>query len=358
MMNSVANFTRNVTLRILSTSVSTSSVARLPTSSPTSFSEPVITNVSNATNSTTRPPGVAPTPFSEIMAWSIALGILAVMAILGNSMVIAVFTQNRKLHTRTNYFVVGLAAADLLVGLFPIPMYISILFYSYRGKLSSNLMDFFTAFDIFGSFASIFQLTMIGLERYYAIVHPVSHRNSNKWLYLCTLAFVWLLSATLSVMHAVSTPRKRHAFTFLMLVLTCLSITVIFFAYVGILRRAKKRSKQKHRRRKKQDQEVLIALTILMLFAVFIITWLPFFIIILIYYFDYSLGETIPLFAVQFTKLLHYSNSAINPIIYSLKIPGFKSTFTSLIRRETRRSVSRSFNGSLIRRDSSRKSPV
>lgn len=273
-------------------------------------------------------------------------------------MVITVFTQNRKLHTRTNYFVVGLAAADLLVGMFPIPMYISILFYMRTAPLSKSLMDPFVAFDIFGSFASIFQLTMIGLERYYAIAHPVSHRNSNKCLYLCTLAFVWLLSATLSIIHAFSEKGKRHVFTFLMLVLICLSIIVIFFAYVGILRRARKRSKQKHRRRKKQDQEVLIALTILMLFAVFIITWLPFFIISLIYYFGYILGTSIPPFVVQFTKLLHYSNSAINPIIYSLKIPGFKSTFTSLIHRETRRSVSRSFNGSLIRRDSSRRSPV
>ena len=291
-----------------------------------------------------------------MMAWGIAMGILSVMAILGNSMVIVVFSQNRALHTRTNYFVVGLAAADLLVGMFPIPMYITVLFY--MPGPPKTLMALYTAFDIFGSFASIFQLTLIGLERYYAIAHPVSHRISKKWWYLSTLAFVWLLSATLSVVRAVSDPGQRHAFTYLMLVLICLSIVVIFFAYIGILRRAKKRNKQKHRRRKKQDQEVLIALTILMIFAVFIITWLPFFIINLIYYFDSKLGETIPLFAILFTKVLHYSNSAINPIIYSLKIPGFKTTFISLLRKESRRSISRSFNGSLIRRDSSRRSPV
>ena len=336
MMNKGRNtlITTDVTARVTSSLSTGFTLASLWT---TPYPLTNFTNISIGTNSTFRPQpvGVSPAQFSEFIAWSVAYGMLAVMAVLGNSLVISVFACNVKLQIRTSCFIFGLAAADLFVGLFPIPMYIRIIFQQTGGNLKlSHLNSVYMALDTFGSFASIFQLTMIGLERYYAIAHPVAHRNTSKWLYLVTLAFFWFLSGTLSVVQVLSESEKVHSFAFLRLFLVCLSVVLIFFAYAGILIQARKRSKLKYRRRKKQNQELVIALAILMLLAVFMITWLPCFIISLIYYFSYSLAvEAIPPFAVRFTKLFYYSNSAINPIIYSLKVPGFMNTFRRLVRR-------------------------
>jgi 7 transmembrane receptor (rhodopsin family) len=47
--------------------------------------------------------------------------LVAVLAVIGNSIVIAVFFRERKLRKRTNYYIISLATADFLVGALGIP---------------------------------------------------------------------------------------------------------------------------------------------------------------------------------------------------------------------------------------------
>ena len=47
--------------------------------------------------------------------------LVAVCAVVGNALVILVFCRERRLRRRTNYYIISLAIADLLVGLLGIP---------------------------------------------------------------------------------------------------------------------------------------------------------------------------------------------------------------------------------------------
>lgn len=47
--------------------------------------------------------------------------LVAITAVIGNALVIAVFCRERKLRKRTNYYIVSLALADFMVGMFGIP---------------------------------------------------------------------------------------------------------------------------------------------------------------------------------------------------------------------------------------------
>lgn len=321
----------------------------------------------SAMNNSSYPNQTAPDPLSAqtlnsttlsalpVLAWSAAYGTVAVMAVFGNSMVITAFARNARLHTRTNFFVVGLATADLLIGMFAVPLFISTFWhYARNASIPVGLAKVFDAVDIFSSFASIFQLMLISLERCYAIVYPVSHRNSSKWVYVLVLMFFWLFSGILAMTQAFgkTNPGLKKAFFTLMWICYVVSFLVICLAYMGIWRKAKRRGGYGlQRKKRRQDREVMIAITVLIVIVVFIVTWLPFFTMNVLFFYDPARGKGVPYDVVQFTKLLHYSNSAMNPIIYSLKIPGFKKTFTSLLRRESR---SRTF--SLTRRDSNRNS--
>ena len=60
-----------------------------------------------------------PTPLD--VTYTSIEAVCAVAAIVGNVLVIAVFCKYRVLRTVTNYYVISLAAADLLVGLVGIP---------------------------------------------------------------------------------------------------------------------------------------------------------------------------------------------------------------------------------------------
>lgn len=321
-------------------------------------------NNSTADNETyqRQPPPMAITSL-PIIAWSIAFGILAVMAIFGNSTVILAFARNVKLHTRTNYIIVSLATADLLVGFIAVPLYISMtLLYKRRLQIPVVLSVIYHAVDVFGGFASIFHLMLISLERFYAIAFPVNHRNSSKVVYLFALIICWVTAGTLSFIHSIRYSNYNITRAFFILFCVCFSVAffVICATYLGIWRKAKEKKLTRMGSRnsfKRHEHEMKIAMSLLIVIIVFAATWLPFFCINAVYFFQSELNrKSISFNIIQFTKLLHYSNSAINPIIYSLKIPGFKKTFTSLIRRESTRSLRTSI--SLSRRESTKKPTV
>ena len=72
-------------------------------------------------------------PIYMIMIYCIAYGIVFLFALFGNIIVIAVVYRNRRMHTLTNFFIVNLAVADILVAVFCVP--ITLLQSLYNGKL-------------------------------------------------------------------------------------------------------------------------------------------------------------------------------------------------------------------------------
>ena len=103
--------------------------------------------------------------------------VLAVMIVFGNSLVIGAFRVNRRLRTTTNLLLMSLAVADMLIGLISMPLwvYISITF-----NYSGPTYDFYLIFDVICGVSSILNLTAISLERCYALIAPIKHRNIRK----------------------------------------------------------------------------------------------------------------------------------------------------------------------------------
>lgn len=131
----------------------------------------------------------------ELVSWCTVNGLVAILVILGNSLVIAAFACFKKLRTRTNYFVIGLAAADILVGLLSIPFWIATLVLIWLESVSwtsnSLLYRAFIALDVFSGIASILHLLLISLERLYAIGWPVKHRVSSRRCYMLSTSMAW-----------------------------------------------------------------------------------------------------------------------------------------------------------------------
>ncbi|EDO35569.1 predicted protein, partial [Nematostella vectensis] len=117
----------------------------------------------------------------ELLIWCIVNGVLSFSAIFGNSLIILSFVRFKKLRTRTNYFIVGLAVADFLVGLISMPMWIASMITVWLRTTSwmrSVLYRAFLALDAFAGISSILHLMLISLERMFAIGWPIYHRVS------------------------------------------------------------------------------------------------------------------------------------------------------------------------------------
>lgn len=103
--------------------------------------------------------------------------LVAITAVIGNAMVIIVFGKDRRLRKRTNYYIISLAAADLLVGLLGIPFAILASI-----GLPTNLYAclFTVSLLIVLCTTSIFCLLAVSFDRYWAILHPMAYSTNMR----------------------------------------------------------------------------------------------------------------------------------------------------------------------------------
>lgn len=173
---------------------------------------------------------------------------LAFMAVVGNLTVIFLIFKRRRLHVMPNYFVVSLAAADVLVGLFLPSFIIACDFWSGCEVTTYNM--FFNLFTL----ASIANLFIMTVDRYVSIVHPLRYQiyatsgrlfavMSASWIIPALLSFCPLFWKCSSSEKVKNTAIKVHAF----IVITAFELvpTVVMPAmYAHIFHTARKHARQ------------------------------------------------------------------------------------------------------------------
>ena len=207
----------------------------------------------NLTNHTTEDPVIY---LPGAVAKGIILGSVCLMTIGGNVLVLLAVFVNSHLRSTTNYFIVNLAIADLLLGttVLPFSATLEILDYWIFGQI---FCDIWAAIDVLCCTASIMSLCVISIDRYIGITRPLQHSTimtERRALYIIVL--VWLLATTISVAPLVGwkeppnpDPRICTVTTQLGYVLFSVSgsfyipTLIIVLVYIRIYREAVKHSK-------------------------------------------------------------------------------------------------------------------
>lgn len=279
-----------------------------------------------------QPPPVVTISNRENQAWCVVYGLESAAIIIGNVIIIAAFAITKSLHKKTYLLLISLAVADLLVGAVPLPMFIHVIGGSVPSEwwtLDDHVTHTQTAIEIFCSYASIFFLVAIALERLYASLSPFNHDNLRPWVYYIVIASVWVLALLLGILsflreEHVGAAKNEGVFIFIMIMLALSMLTVVVsYAIIAlILLRSRDKS---------DDFEKRMAVTLLILSVIFFVTWLPFKVINYIFHFDgtatLSCAENdfaCLYHAIYATKFLHYFNSVVNPIVYALRVKDFR----------------------------------
>ncbi|XP_061089902.1 5-hydroxytryptamine receptor 2A-like [Conger conger] len=127
------------------------------------------------------------------------LGVIA-LTVAGNILVIMAVSLEKKLQNATNYFLMSLAVADMLLGLLVMPVSMVTILYGYSWPLPPTLCPIWIYLDVLFSTASIMHLCAISLDRYIAIRNPIHHSrfNSRTKAFLKIMA-VWTISVGISM---------------------------------------------------------------------------------------------------------------------------------------------------------------
>ncbi|XP_054257694.1 5-hydroxytryptamine receptor 1 isoform X1 [Macrosteles quadrilineatus] len=140
-------------------------------------------------------------PYTPIKALIIGfvLSCVIIVTIIGNILVCVAVCLVRKLRRPCNYLLVSLAVSDLCVAILVMPM---ALLYEILGRWSFGpiVCDVWVSFDVLSCTASILNLCMISVDRYYAITKPLEYgvkRTPRRMIACVTL--VWLAAACISL---------------------------------------------------------------------------------------------------------------------------------------------------------------
>ncbi|XP_030622240.1 dopamine receptor D4b [Chanos chanos] len=151
------------------------------------------TNVSNF-NSTLLP-SVTDYYFSALV-----FGILLIIVIIcGNVLVCLSVYMEKALKTTTNYFIVSLAVADLLLAVLVLPLFVYTEFQGGIWSLNMVVCDGLMTMDVMLCTASIFNLCAISVDRFIAVSIPLNYnRKYVDQRQIILLSATWLLALAVS----------------------------------------------------------------------------------------------------------------------------------------------------------------
>uniref|UniRef100_H2YHE8 G-protein coupled receptors family 1 profile domain-containing protein n=1 Tax=Ciona savignyi TaxID=51511 RepID=H2YHE8_CIOSA len=134
---------------------------------------------------------------SQVIAISIMAVILMVVTVTGNFLVIASYRSNRNLRTINNMFLVSLACSDLVIGVVSMTLY-PIYMISRKWMLGPILCDIWLCIDYTLSMASVANLMLICLDRYFSVTRPFTYRDSRtRYKTRVFILMAWVFSMLL-----------------------------------------------------------------------------------------------------------------------------------------------------------------
>ena len=308
--------------------------------------------------------------------YTVFLVLIMLATIFGNLLVISAVYLYHRLRRMTNFFIISLAVSDLCVALGHLPLRIDNSVHNNHWCFDKEEGDFTTCaywvvMDTVFSSASMCNLVIISIDRFLAITKPFEYQSRmTKWVGFSLIAFVWvyaMLWGVLSLVNweggsqsniKVSTIGRRSCakndkiyYTTAMAVAFFLPLLIVIVTYSCVFRVAFTQAKavaslDPNKGKRRILRELKATKTISVVIGVFIVCWLPAFILIVMSFWcsvcfeSFQKSPTLAqVVTIPFISVLPVMNSSLNPLIYTVFNKEFRAAFSRMLCR--RREASR-----------------
>ncbi|XP_034755718.1 trace amine-associated receptor 1-like [Etheostoma cragini] len=272
---------------------------------------------------------------------------LSVITICGNLLVIISIFYFQQLHTPTNYLILSLAVADLLVGIivFPFSMAFSLSSCLYHDGIFCKVRS---SFDITLSTSSILHLCCISIDRYHAVCQPLTYRSKiNHCVVVNMIVVSWGGSSLIAISITIAGLNNDKcgercfidvliannigfilSFYLPVIILLCIYLKIFLVAQkqARSIQNTACQSKRPGAAVSKMERKATKTLAIVL--GVFLLCWTPLFLCITVSPFT---NDSVPVPVIETLNWLALSNSMLNPFIYAFFYSWFRSAFRMII---------------------------
>ncbi|KAK5935726.1 hypothetical protein CgunFtcFv8_021067 [Champsocephalus gunnari] len=147
---------------------------------------------------------------------ALIFGILLIVVITGGNVLVclSVFLE-KALKTTTNYFIVSLAFADLLLAVLVLPLFVYAEFQGGVWSLNMLVCDSLMTMDVMLCTASIFNLCAISVDRFIAVSIPLNYNRKHvDHRQIVLLSATWLLALAVAspvIFGINNVPNRDHS---------------------------------------------------------------------------------------------------------------------------------------------------
>ena len=275
---------------------------------------------------------------SECLPW-MTVGLVESVAIVTlNLCTIIVFVRNRNLRKRGTYLVINLSVIDMFVGGVNVPysrFYINGIkcnLWKWRGDWTYSFILILMGLLLFGSLINV---AIIALERVHATFFPFRHRVLKEWVYRLTIAVVWVTSVLMGVAYTLLEYFEETFYHGQYLCVTFISICllIICVSYTCIVIKFRCGAQPQHHGAASRERK--LTMTLLIVTVVSLLLYLPhtvlwFTISISKFEIFSSLSPSVVSRINSALSVLLYANSLVNPILYAMRMPEYRSAFLAL----------------------------
>ncbi|XP_039541159.1 somatostatin receptor type 5 isoform X1 [Pimephales promelas] len=284
---------------------------------------------------------------SSTMVTAVISFTVFIVGLTGNTLAIYVVLRYAKMKTVTNIYILNLAVADELyiLGL-PFLTTQNVLSYWPFGSFLCRVV--MTA-DSLNQFTSIFCLTVMSIDRYLAVVHPI---RSTRWrrprVAKAVSAAVWAFSFVVVLPVVIfsdvqdmfnscnmSWPEPRDVWSTAFILYTATlgffgPLLVICMCYLLIVVKVKSSGARAGFTKRRRSERKVTRMVVIIV-VVFVLCWLPFYIINIVNLVFILPENSVMVGVYFFAVILSYANSCANPLLYGFLSDNFKQSFRKVL---------------------------
>ena len=271
-------------------------------------------------------------PKAECITWITVLFAASFATVTLNAITIFIFIKNRNLRNRSAYLIINLAVADMLVGgfsTFDLSYFYGQICNIWKSD-SGIIFHLRIAIALLFLVCSLANVTAISLERVHATFWPFKHRVIKKQVYNVIIAVTWITAGSMSLAYITLTEFKAWSIYFyLWNSFNTICLSIICISYASIFVKVRYSSQGLHLSASTIERKLTVTLFIVTFLS--LVLWLPYIVNrLLMEASNYSI--MLPFSLQLFFAFSFHINSFINPILYLIKIPGFRRAFIGLFK--------------------------